>query len=398
MLSNKTLALGSATIVLCGIVSSGCSVFLPRNPNSYEYEGERVTLRMLNKDEMKEYDEDYRKAFPERLVSAVPVAAIGAAVVGLAVDVAAKQLSIEATHYEAQFSHTEAFDNFWKLAGPTPIATPSPTATPSGRKTRLNRHNEREELVYLMAGGGYPAKPNRGVKTIIDETDYTVVETDKLVQFYRGIEIKRLVNKSEEAYKLVLGIAPSDDQQLFVMAPLRFQTKKAKAKVLSDAWWAWLPPMLFGKVWGSNGHEIDSNASIQIEAFWRGQDQLLHTSTVALLNLSFPSYDIDATTLLRLDPGAPMGGKCPIADDTPNPQGKCAKSTNEELLHGGKSGYLAGVPVSFDASGAPVGLGTFTLKALVTEKDNSNAKKYLEAGAKELTDRKSDIVGKIFPQ
>jgi hypothetical protein len=153
---------------------------------------------------------------------------------------------------------------------------------------------------------------------------------------------------------------------MFRIAPLFFQTRRAKAKVLADEPWTWLPPMLFGKLFRTGGHEIDTTIDIRIDAFWRGKDQLLHTSTVAAETIKFTSYDIKRTPAI------------------------CMHACSEKP--GGASGWLVPVPVSYDERGQPIGDGTFTLKVLVTERDKSNAKRFLEQGATYLKDHKTDII------
>ena len=41
------------------------------------------------------------------------------------------------------------------------------------------------------------------------------------------------------------------------------------------------------------------------------------------------------------------------------------------------------------------GAGTFSVEAVVTEKDHSNAKRYLEQGVRYLKDNKNDFVTRI---
>lgn len=325
------------------VMSSGCSVFLPPHANSFKSRGEQVDIKMLTRKEMTtksftfgnrtvKYADAYKDAFGIDLTKpdeaqkvAIAAAAAVPFVAGLAIDLVVSQLQTEATQYEAQFGTTKAFAGFWK---------------------RTNPKSQNLEQNYL----GF-------------EVTRTVRERDPM---------NPNEQKDVPAFKLVVGLAPSPDRQMFQVAPLLFWTGQAKAKALSDALWTWLPPMLLGKLVRTPGRHIDTTVDIHMEAMWRGADQQLHVSTVGAVSMKFTSYDLDTREIRTV----PWG-------------------------RGEASGWLFGVPVSYDPTGqvakpdAEDGYGTFSLKVLVTEKDKSNAKQLIEQGAMLLKERKTDIIKQV---
>jgi hypothetical protein len=160
---------------------------------------------------------------------------------------------------------------------------------------------------------------------------------------------------------------------MFKVVPLSFVARKAKAKVLSDEWFSWVMVLpMAGKLIRDPGHEIDVDFDLEIEGYWKGKDQRLQVAKLAQIKWRFPSYDIANPTKLEFGDA-----------DAPVPTSA--------------SGWLVSVPVSLDTAGKPVGRGTFSIKATVTERDRSNAKKYLEAGADFLAEQKPKLVERIGP-
>ena len=304
-------------------LTCGCAAFLPAHSNSNKREGEKVTIKMLTSQEMEanRYEADYLKAFvaplPHKRIGAQAAPLVGAAAaaaVGFAVDFVQKELQKEATRYEAQFGYTLAGEEFWEY------------------------------------------KPN----------------TTNYVQRYAGFEVTRAVQDEPQAYKFVCGIGPSKDGQMFRLAPLQLQIRKAKAKVITDekAWWL-APTVWIGKMFRTGGHEIDTDVEIEMDGYWRGKDQELHITKLAGLKLKFPSYPLT------------------------NPPPLLTASRGD--LSDPPSGWLLAPPISYTPKGQLVGAGagTFTLKVLVTERDKSNARQYLEDAAKLVSEQKPKLVEAI---
>jgi hypothetical protein len=407
------------------------------------------------------YAEAYDKAFgTDSKTRMIPIAAAATAALGFAVDAVVSQLQTEATHYEAQFGDTRGFSGFWRSTI-APLDVPqltSVTVAGSGGRLKVGefyysvtaldkngaetlasesvpanvvrntssvrlewqavsgateygvyRHSANEvshryistgtEFIdtgepgtltepprYLTARSeriedvykrdftkpGFSPQPDTSAKTVTIQK-----YPPGLTQNYYAVEIKRSVKDGDTvqtAFQTVIGFRPSEDGQMFRVAPLLFWTPKTKAKVLDDSWYTWvIPTWAIGKLFRTPGHEIDSNIDFQIEAVWRGADQQLHSNTVASVPIKFTSYGIENPERLI----APWGPKV--------------------------SGWLLGVPISYNANGTiaePTGVadrkyGTFNIKVLVTERDKSNAKQLLEQSATLLKDRKSNIVETI---
>lgn len=364
------------TFLLISVFLSGCSFFLPKHPNSLAKDGERIEIVMLTKEDVcSKYKDAYSSVFShddiymkmlcnppkaedankkELLFEPITIAAAATVAVGMAIDAASSELQREASDYEAQFKRTKAFDGFWVKTNP--------------KQNKITTTMESTECT----SSPYPEKDKNAkpLKSCKDSHIKKISTTEELKYDYQyfGIEVTRKVKgESEPVFKFALGLSPSSDNEMFQMKPMFFQTTKSKAKVLSDKPWTWLPPIVFGKIFRDSGHSIDTDINFQIDAYWRGQDQLQHTSTLAASTFTISDYDIETGT--------------PITD-----------------ISGG-SGWLLSVPVSYDSSGKPAGdshnAGTFSVQVLVTEKDHSNAKRYLEQGAQYLKDNKSDIVNKV---
>lgn len=370
-------------LVFLSFVISGCTVtsgLLPAHSNSFFKEKERVEVEFLTKDDIKQgkleyyrmkdggcqrdsilYSARFKNAFGVDVDEAETQRAGAAAwaasyLAGLAIDAVASQLQQEATLYEAQFGKTQAYDDFW-IWDAEDYETSLTLEETIEKQFKLDgkKYNEKGQEDEKNGKENLEGKFSQGIRT---ETRREV-KSPKLKQKYWGVRIRRtvrgpdLVNAKDctpsnsdnaTAFELVLGIAPSRDQQMFRIAPLLFWTPLAKAKVLSNEYWSWLPPMILGKLYGSPGSEIDSNVTVQIQAYWRGSDQQLHTSTVGTIPLNFTSYDIE----------------------------------KREVLAAGKpSEWLLAVPVSYKANGVPApsggsssgtSLGTFSIKVSVVEK------------------------------
>lgn len=324
---------------------SGCSAFLPAHSRSAAINESRVEIEFVPFAQLEakpEFKADYIAAFgePAAKVARVPegevvystsgvgAAALAGVVVSAAIDYVSDRLGEEAQRYEAQFSHAVAKDNFW---------------------TRENKAAE------------------------------------DVKQTYAGFIIRRWLHDEEQpAFECAFGFAPSADGQMFRLQPLSFITRQAKAKVLSDSlWWELLPTAWFRYAAGTTGHSVDTDVSVEIDAYYRsGKDQEMHVAKVAAMQVGFTAYDLDATLHLR------------------------RSSCGHELLKTEEGGWLVGCPLSVDRNGKGITGpnnaetqygGTFVVKVLVTERDTSNAKKYLERASKLVADSKEKVMKLVVP-
>ena len=363
----------------------GCSAFLPAHTHSNKRDEQPISVEMITWEEatQPEFNQDYQAVFHRSVPKPVPAipqekvvpaiaAAAAAALVGLAVDYVQNELKKEASLYEAQFGQTIFGDDYYREIE---VTNPPSGSVHTTKEVMTERHTVQREL----AQGTW--KTN---ETYVNERIFSA-EEDKLWQSlrpnYYGFKVRRdLKGKKGDtnAFLLICGIAPSADGQMWRIAPLRFKTEYGKAKVLSDqaGWWL-LPTTWFRWLFGSSGHEIDTEVNVEVDAYWRGKDQTANVTKAAGFDMKFPAYDLDKRLVLHQS-----------ASPTNPPAG-------EGKLTTGPSGWLLGLPVSYDVYGAPVGRGTYSLKVLVTERDKSNAKKYLEEGAKLVGENKSKITGAV---
>lgn len=369
-------AIGTLVIFL----TSGCAVLLPAHSNSSARRGEKVRITMLEWGKVhQDYQNDYLKAFglntfpPQPTQPAAPpvaplVGAAAATVAGFAVDFVVKQLREEASQYEAQFGDVLADDKFWILTEAESIPKKSEI-----RKKATSTITKTEQT--------FP-KPAVKTETQSEEDLTEYLETHswfgRYQQHYYGFEIVREVEGNPNAFRLVCGIVPSSDQQLFRIAPLYFKTEKAKAKVLSNEWWTWLALWSWpGKLIQRPGDEIDTIIDISIDGYWKDKDQEIKFQKLAAISFKFTGYNIADAKPLRAGDGS-MKQK--------------------------SSGFLASVPISIGPDGKPIGdpnndplpyLGAFSLKVNITEKDKSNAKERLEEAAQFVSEQKPKIIERV---
>jgi hypothetical protein len=336
------LALGVAAL-------PACSALLPAHSRSNLRAGERLCLEMLDYAGLEPYRAAYQAVFgtaprPPGGTAALEARALGgsaaALVAGLAVDAVSTGLEREASRYEAQFAIEASFDQFWIGAPgePEPYVAPCPGQAPAARGAALGGGSAATGAIAgLRAQGPVPGEL-------------------LLQQRYLGIRLRRWVaGEPEPVFLLVLGIHPAYDQQMFRVAPLLFRTGGAKAKVLSDERWSWLPPFVLARLFGSPGHAIDTTVSLELDAYWKDRNQQLKAAKVAAVELAFPQYDI---------------ARAPLLD---NP--------------GGGSGWILAIPVSARPESRELGRGTFRVRLLVTERDASNAPQLLERAARIVSEQ-----------
>jgi hypothetical protein len=193
--------------------------------------------------------------------------------------------------------------------------------------------------------------------------------SDRWQQNYHGFKVTRYVEgKAEPAYLLVCGMAVSEDGRMLQVAPLYFVTQKAKAKVLAKRGWSFLWD------WALNtGDEIESHTDISIDAVYVNDDGKVETIALASFPIDIGHYplspDANAYRILRKSPDSGQG-----------------------LLETAPAGWFGGVPISANIGDDRTQAGTFWIGATVTEKDPSNAKRYLEAASKAIEGQRESII------
>jgi len=198
-------------------------------------------------------------------------------------------------------------------------------------------------------------------KTHISESAfYTNINGNTLDFNYSGFELVRKV-KDEDAFKLECAFIESKDGKAFLIKPSYFVTKKAKTKVLGGFWYAkWR--YIYSILWSwllKTGDEIDTNIKIVMKGIWTDKDQVTHRPIIANFDFNVNSYSISSNQVLEKD----------------------------DLK--GQGGWFSGVPRTQG------GTGNFELEVIVTERDKSNAKKYLEKASEKIIESKPTIINYI---
>ncbi|MBK7974711.1 MAG: hypothetical protein IPK07_16015 [Deltaproteobacteria bacterium] len=378
-------------VAVCWVSGLGCSVILPAHPRSLDRDGEDVTVRMLGCADLAAdaaLRDAYRATFQvstetvcaraltseteyvlrrgsdvlyagpslnaalERVssfsASALPAIAVqaGAWAAGAAVDFVARELAEEADRYTAQYEGRVFFDRFW-----TRELSPEEPATLTAVQARA------------LAESGAELSVRRA----------------SMRQTYLGFELRRSTRAHTPSFRLVMGIAPSADQQVFSLAPLVAERASSKAKVLADRGWTYLP-IPYGWLLDA-GDEVATHVDLEVVATWRTAKDKAGEQSIRTDKLASLSFDLP-------DQRLPRG----IATDGAAASGASAGALASP---GSRGGWFGAIPTSFDFRGRDVGLGTGSIRVLITERDPSNAKKDLEKAAEAVAKQKDRVTGKV---
>jgi len=343
----------------CGMLLTGCNLLLPAHTESNYRKGEKVTLKLLDYHTMRSnYAAEWQAAFGTekdlgkllaqedervKITKGVDPATAGllASIAGdLAVRAIKHTVKQEASRHVAQYGREISRELF-------AIAASQGKSDDRGKREGNLRQNywgfelQREAAAKggchtfwsCLLGGGKPATPG---------------------------------------CRLVCGICPSAVGDLFMIAPLRLQVNKAKAKVLSDQW----PTSLMPWCWPlRRGHAVKVAVRVQVTGTWFDSKANLQTGKVADLEFTVPSIDLVAKKELKPDDGLPAG-----------------------------IGWF-GIPRSFvlvkdggAVKAKPSGTGAFRLQVTVTETDPSYTEKVLGWVADTAEAQKPAIVNIIKEQ
>jgi hypothetical protein len=339
-----------------GMAAGGCGgrpIFgeLGRRPGTYDYKGEQVQVTMLSARELWNYDvpaetrpllrgrlmEEFKPGiFPDRAATefdtaaadvsvqrmranAIPLAALVPLIAGFAVDAVRSELEKQASIHEAQFGRTIHSSGFWEDLGDKP--RPRWLGFEIRRTTaRTGGERPASRVVCLMI----PAPYMKDASGVTDSTDHERKSTSSAG-------------------------GPEADARLFVIKPLLFENRSAKAKLM-----AW-------------EKALDATVFISLQGTWIDAAQTVHQETVAAAQFDVENYDMSTSPILVKE------------------------------LRGQIAGWFGGVPVSVK-KGEPdqwAGNGTFRLVAAVTERDPSRVKEGIERAAKYLKDNRDQIVKQV---
>jgi len=184
-----------------------------------------------------------------------------------------------------------------------------------------------------------------------------------LRQNYDGFTLYRLTKQfstaTNPAMEMVCSFEPSESKRMFIIKPVSFVLRQAKAKVINTA----------GK--------IDVTVNIAVDAMWIDAKRVAHQERIAFSSFDITDYDLSDPQPLT-DFKGQMAGWFPGVPLSAGPDGK----------YPWEAGAISRIEEGqfFD--------GCFKLTVLVTERDASKAKAHLEKAAKFLGDQKSSLVEK----
>lgn len=291
-----------------------------KHPNSYDYRGQRVELRMLTDEDLIAYasntNPDLKEIWEKRLredfgidpeLEAAPVILLPI-IVEHAISFVRRSLEREATLYEAQFGATMHESGFWKEFRRDSADDPW-KGVPRWWGFEIVRHTSRDtedrRPAFRLVCGVIPATMYRRHGTNTDNDAAT------------------LLHRS--------GVS---DERLFVIKPLWLEVNRSRAKV------------------ARTGQSIDVTVNIQASSIWIDAGQSVRNDVIAEAAFAFSGVDLEDRRVY----------------------------INELTNH--IAGWFAGVPISFDAgTNVPKGDGTFRLSVFVTENDPSKAREVIERAA-----------------
>ncbi len=340
------------TLILVSLLGTGCSVFLPKHSRSLDRDHQKVEALMLNDAEYGllctelgikplgsagKLEIDYART-PAVSGLTSELSGLAGVLVGAGIDYVQKKLEQEAELYEAQFVATGAFDEFWGKPAEAALkvggkAVVTDNADPVMRITWKQNYRA---LVLRRWTEEHP-KPDPG-------------------------DLKEGDARIQPAFELVCELYPSVGQQAFRIRPVYLKVNSTRTKILDCRGWAFLWAWAF-----DTADAVDLPVNIQLDAIWRDAKQQSRNEKIANFTFSVDDYDLDG-------------------DDA----GETKALKSGQI--GQQGGWFLGVPPSSDAGGTLVGRGTFVATITVTERDPSNAKEYLEKGAKALGENKDKIV------
>lgn len=195
----------------------------------------------------------------------------------------------------------------------------------------------------------------------------------KWLQEYYGIEVVRTTAKHTEppSFKLVCGVGQSLDGALFRVVPLAYQRASTKAKILSYRWYSWLIPPFLHPLFMNAGSEVETTVGFEMDAFWVDGAGHLQSAKAGMFTIPLPPWDLDAVEM-----------KAQKKNEIPRDQ---------------FYGPFGGIPVS---AGIVPGesdkrVGAFDLKVMVTERDPSNARPYIDKGIEALNQNRDQIIERV---
>ena len=330
----KLLKTAFLAVLLFVVLSlQGCSILLPAHSNSYDVTDEKVTLRMIKKGGL--------CTIQNKLNSNASVGS-DKVLIGINGDACITR------------------DEF-AFAAPLAVAA-------AGLAFDFMQKRIEEEATHYEAQFGDRIAVQRFWTMESNTTESTVAIQPQ--PYYEGFEIIRGTRdhpfkdeSSRPAFRMIFAFDTSSDGSAFLIRPTYVFHKSAKAKVLSKAsivsWFNW-----FAKATGN----VEVKVDIDIDAIWIDEKKKTHFEKIAAFPVSIGAINLSSPTEFS------------------------TKDLSKKI-----AGWFPGVPCSSKVKMENEGdnCGNFWIKVLVTEKDPSNAKKYLKQSAELVGSKKETIINVI---
>jgi len=316
---------------LC-LLLQGCSIIFPAHNNSYDLKGEKVTLTMKTAGELCDLEKELNKGRDQN-AKEKPV-----------------KIGLNGNACAAEGA---------EMIAAAPLAA---AALSFGMDFVKDRMKE-EATHYVAQFGKRKAEQNFWIfKTPQDQDEQGKQKPPAPNLHYAGFEIVRTTeahSKEDPAFRMVFAFMKSNDGSALMIKPTYVREVSAKAKVLSGwsmaSWFNW-----FTQATG----EVEVNVDITIDAIWTDEKNVSHQDRVAIYPLALGNLSLDKPNELDQPDLVDMEG-----------------------------GWFSTVPCSYTPTrNNDSKCGNFWLGVTVTEKDPSNAKKYLETGAQFVSDKKEASV------
>ncbi len=237
-------------IFFTSIAIGGCSFFLPKHPNSNYRVDETTKLEMLDCNAMLPYSSRYKAAFPKNNLGD-PTKGCGSAGTSQSMGVTAGLIAVNLAFSEIQK----------RIKEESKLYTAQYTASDFTTNFAINSKDGRNLNIY-------------------------------------GFKLTRKVN-DKPASEFIFGFAPAGSKSPFILvAPISIQVQKAKAKVLNDDLWTWLPPFIVSKFIAEDSHSIDIDVELKLKEEWVRNEASDVQSRENTMTYSFPGYDLDSTLQL----------------------------------------------------------------------------------------------------
>lgn len=333
---STTRLLSAAALLLLGLCSTACnSLVIPAHPRSYDDEGEQVAVRFLTLEDLKGFEDDWKGAYgPEAEMKPLEIA-------------------------------NNAKETKVRSAGASALSLLIPLAADYVTE-RIDEEANRYEAQY---------EARQTVDDFWERAQTADGKKSTWKQRYLGVELTRSTKQtragSKPAFRIVLGLSKVAELDRLKLAPLRLEMNSAKAKILDTNAWSFLPPLLWHHLLES-GSEVQVDLGLQTTTGAIGSaSEGAVDATTAPKSLELPHYDLDAPTVWHA-------------------------ATADGPIHRKVVGVLPLPMISSKTreDGSIESAGVLEVALVVTERDPSNARKYLKKLSAKVKEKAQSLAAK----